>query len=566
MRWTTIAHQIWQPEGWLIVLLAACYAVPLMRLVTLPFRSGARWLVPMCRAAGAWEIFVSPVRDTAGTAFLLGGALWQGWRGILLASGDAFAAAGAAIVLPIAALALRRQVRADRFDLLAFLQRWPTVHPQEWFDHLLCLSGIVRHAFPERPARTIDPARLDFRSGKPSSQELGFEAFIVGAASTALLARLVLLSRKRGAGFLRASASALATVWGARLAEIAQAAVTVEGRAHLPEAGGAEIFLFTHGSLLDFALVPLVLASRPLAGDAGSAAPADGLPSFLLAKDHFRDNFFLYRILGLGRVAEELGMIFVERGLKRDAQRARRVTSAAAAKVVQGGAPLAIFPQGTRAAAFRNSRGKLLDAAYYTVGPRERLRADGKHLKKGAAHIAVAAANAMPGSAREVRVVPVAIAGAAVACPRRRLRIFPGVHIRLRVGPPIVVGGSAPAGEAGSAPPGGGLSSDPVVERLHVRIDHDLRTAARVHAELERRFFEDMRGMLDAMKIDEISLAMKPWREGDTLLHAILDAIYTCPPARSRSFLGELIHHLLNFAPREELLALKARVADAVPL
>jgi hypothetical protein len=91
-----------------------------------------------------------------------------------------------------------------------------------------------------------------------------------------------------------------------------------------------------------------------------------------------------------------------------------------------------------------------------------------------------------------------------------------------------------------------------------------LKTLLRVHAMLERRFFEDLRGILSALELEEISLAVKPWRGNDFLLHAILDAIYACPIAARRALLHELARLLINFAPREDLLAFKGRVANTL--
>lgn len=552
MTLRSIADALWQLRPWMAWTLAALYAVPLLRLAGFPLECGGRFAMRINKLFGRWEHLAWPLRDTVVALWLIGGVVWQTWLGIEHGIWRHFLFAGAAIVLLLAGWGMRGFRRSAHVRLLEFVGRFPAIHPQEFFDHLLCSAGAIRHRLPDAPFAEIDPGCLDFRRGAPSASLVNALSLAVGAWSTLWLARLVLLARHAGGPeFLRSAASALAVVWGARICQLAQAALTVEGREKLPHPGGAEIFLFTHMSFLDFALAPLALAARPYPGN---LAAHNHLPSFLLAKDHFRDNVLLYRVLGIGRAAEAMGMIFVDRRRPGTPERAERVAKAAAAELLEGHGAMAIFPQGTRAVAFAGVRGERLDGAYYTVGSRERISADGKHLKRGAAHIAAEAAHqvAEAGVVREVpiRIAPIAIAGTAIACPRKSMRLFTNIHLRLRAGDPIVVDAAASAS----------------VEHLHARIDAALKGAGRVHAELERRFFEDMRGLVDPMQIEEIAIAMKPWRGEDYLVHAILDAIYACPAKRWRSFLGELVHALQNFATREELLAMKGRVAESVPL
>lgn len=558
MHWTVLADTLWQVRPWMLPVLLSLYAVPLLRLITLPFECGGRLSMPINRRFGQWEHLVRPLRDGVVDAYLIAGAAWLAWRGIAAADASLFAASGIALALAMTGIAMRAWRREAHLRLIAFAPRFPTIHPQEFFDHLLCSSGAVRHALPEQPFSRIDPAALDFRTGRPSRRGVGPIALLAGAWSTLWLARLVLFChRRRGADAARALASSLAVIWGSRTAQLARATVTVEGIAHLPPPGGPQMVLFTHMSFLDFALAPLALAARPdHRAPEEAVAPPDCLPCFLLARDHFRENFFYYRVLGIGRAAEALGMIFVERRRGEPRERAALITRTAAAALVDRAALLALFPQGTRVTPCVGARGERLDSAYYTVGSRERIGADGKHLKTGAARIALEAAREMGkrGERQPILIVPIALSGTGLACPRGSMRILPNIHIRLRVGDPIAV---EPLRQE---------AAPETVARLHSRIDGALKNSGRIHAELERRFFEDMRGLVDPLKIEEVAIAMKPWRGEDFLLHAILDAIYACPPRCWRTFVGELVHLLLGFASRDELLAFKGRVADAVPM
>lgn len=551
MRWIVIADSIWQVRPWTLPVLMAIYAIPLLRLLTFPVGGGGRFFTRLNRRFGQWEHLVSPARNWFVDWYLILGATWLAWRGMETATPHFFVAAGVALALAFTGFAMRAWRRKAHLCLLSFVQAFPAIHPQEFFDHLLSCAGAIRPCFPAHPFSTIDPARLDFRTGSPSRRGVGVRTLLAGAWSTMWLARLILLMHRRGDRCtLRAVASSLAVVWGSRIAQLARAAVTVEGREHLISESGPQMYLFTHMSFLDFAFVPLALAARP-----GAEGQVNYLPAFLLAKDHFRDNFLYYRLLGIGRTAEVLGMIFVERRRGEPAERARLVAHIAASQLVAGEAVLAIFPQGTRAAAYVGARGERLDSGYYTVGSRERIRADGKHLKKGAAHIALDAAREIESrkQRQSVRLIPIAFSGTGIACPKGSMRIMPNIHIRLRVGDPILVD---------PTPEDDGVALD----RLHARIDNALKGIGRVHAELERRFFEDMRGLVDPLKIEEVAIALKPWRGEDYLLHAILDAIYACPAKAWRPAIGELVHLLLNFASRDDLLAFKGRIANTIPM
>lgn len=556
-----LADQLWIVPAWVLIPLGLLYLVPLLRLITAPFAWGWRPFMQLNRLFGKWEYAVGGVRELVGTPYLVGGLCWNTWVFARWGGTHQLMRIGVATLLLLAVVLFRRARHRSADDLLRFARANPLVHPQEFFDHLLCCSGAVRHALSDIAHRTIDPRAIDFRDGRGSDKPLRLRDKLAGCWSTVRLSRLALRACDAERESAREMLSALALIWATRIAQLVRAAVTVERHEQLPAPGGPQLFLFTHGSFLDFAFAALVLAARPR--DEGT--PLRALPSFLLAEDHFRRNPILYRLLGIGRVAEQAGMLFVERRREGDdeaavAERAQRITEEAARMLVEEGAELALFPQGTRAVPLRGRRGERLDAAYYTVGPRWRIRADNRHLKRGAAHIAVEATHALStqktAGGMRVWVAPIAITGAAMAAPRGSMRLLPNVHIRLRIGEPLLLTRASMATRNRAAD----------VDRIHRWIDDALKGVGRVHAELERRLFEDVRDTLDALQMEEFSIALKPWRGEDSLVHATLDAIYACPPKHWRPFLGELIHLLLNFASRDELLAFKGRVADAVPL
>ncbi len=554
MEWVEYADDIFELRLWLAPLLLALFLIPIVRIATAPFEYGGRYFMKLNRRFGQWEHVAMLPRDFLAAPYLALFAIWQAVRAIELSDWEKGAASLIAVALIALCFSQRCFRRRGHLKLVEFASRWPGIHPREFFDHMLCASGALRHVFPERPFQTIDHTNMDFSSASGSWH--WWSALMRGVWSTVWIARLILLSAKNFENSaLRKTASALALVWAGRAAELSRAQVSVSGRERLQNDAGLDIFLFTHASYLDFALAAVALAARPQVDD--TEVPSRCLPTFLVAKDHFRDNPFYYSVLGIGRVAEALGMIFVERSGSRDS--AKLIGAKAAEMLSTGDVDLAIFPQGTRAVPCVNHKRERIDSAYYTVGTRARIKDDGKHLKKGAAHIAVQTAQALEerGIKQNVRLLPVALSGTGIACPKGSIKIKAYASMRLNVGEPIII---RPAQTSEIS-----TQYDEFVEQLHSRIDVTLKSAAHVHATLERRFFEDIRSMLEPLELEEISLAMKPWRGDDYLAHAILDAIYACKPDKWRAYLNEFVRLMLDFAPRAELLAFKGRVAESVP-
>lgn len=555
MNWTAIANGLWQVHPYTAVIIGMVFFVPLCRLITFPIRYGGRIFMKLNRISGIWEEMVSPFRNTFGILYLAGAAAWQINLFMLSRMPEHIGCAAASVALIAIAFANSRWKKMSRLNLTDFAEKFPTMHPQEFFDHMLCSQAAIGHRLPEIPFRGIDPTSLDFSgSGKKS---VSFGARAIGAWSTYRIARLLLLvDRTFGQKVLCEVAPALTAIWSTRVCQLIEARVSALGLERIPKSNALQIYVYTHKSFLDFVVAPLI----PLA-----VALRDGresrklLPHFLMAMDHFRKNILLYRILGIGRAAEAIGMMFVRRDGGGAAERARAVAEDAAKKLVFEDFDLAVFPQGTRALPYPDAKTEHLDAGYYTVGPKDRIRADGKHLKKGVAFIATEAARMLidAGSSQDIRIIPVAIKGTSLACPKGSTSIAAGIGISLEAGEPITLTPSSI----------GGITDDMIssfASALHDRIDFSLKTTAEVHAELERRFFRDIHGMLDPLRFDEIAVAMKPWRGDDYLVHAILDVIYTCHPDKRRPLLGELVHSILNFASRDEILAFKSKAVDSL--
>ncbi|MBT3180922.1 MAG: 1-acyl-sn-glycerol-3-phosphate acyltransferase, partial [Deltaproteobacteria bacterium] len=353
----------------------------------------------------------------------------------------------------------------------------------------------------------------------------------------------------------------IATIWATRILQLIEGKLCIEGLEKLHGKNSHTIFLFTHKSFLDFliaSLVPIITAMR--------SNSKRRVPLFLLAMDHFKKNFILYRVIGIGKIAEALGMIFVNRSDSGNKDRATAVIESATKKLIYEDVDLAIFPQGTRVYPYPPQTDEPYEAGYYTVGSKDRLCSDGGHLKKGASFIAtdVALSLASSGDSKPLKIVPVAIGGTAKACPRGKMRINSGIELRLTIGDPILL--TASSVEDITKSDSDKFESDRIefATKLHNRIDSSLKDASKIHSELERRFFKDTHDMLDPLQMDEVALAMKTWRGDDYLVHAILDCIYTCPKKIWRQLLGELTHNMLNFTDRNGLLDFKGKVASNI--
>jgi len=555
MEWTEFAIQFFQFRLWLFYIVAALYVVPLLRLVSFPLSLGHPFFMFFNKSLGLLEHAVSWFRDTVVVLYLFSFGLWHLFFGIDTAHQGKIILGIAALALVALSAANRVWKKNARQRLIDFVRHYPTIHPKEFFSHLLCSSGGFRHSLPKRPYRLVDPAHLDFRS--KNGKRLPIRNVIAEIWSTIWCTRLSLLALKwRGRDFLRSVASAMAVIWGTRMAELSRAEVIVDGADRLSEIHGFNIYVFNHSSFFDFAMVPVVMAAR-----AGAVlGDMNNFPRFLVAKDHFLDNPVFHRILGIGRVAEEAGMVFVERKEKEAA--ARVVVEDAAVKLVRDGIDLAVFPQGTRAVPKIAANGERLEAGYYTVGRPARMKRDGDHIKKGAAHIATCAAIILAQEKidADINIVPVAIKGTSIIAPKGTMRMKSSVTVRLNVGNPIIVR----TAEVKGIDDDSGQAYTDFVRRLHERIDHELKSVVGVHANLERRFFEDMRMVAEPLDIEEMAIAMKPWRGDDYLVHAILDCIYACKPNDWYPLLGRLMYLIRNDAPRDDFLAFKGEIVDKI--
>lgn len=557
MNWYSLADQVFAPHHATIIVLCILFVVPLIRLLTFPLALKQHWSIRLNAIVGFGEHSVKWIRDWIGIPFLVCAVGWNVYR-------EHYIVAGIAVLLIVTNELYRMRRRDGIIAFLDFIKAHPDIHPQEFFIHYYAAFGPLGCRCPREPRRRITPERLDFQRNGSTDGRRSMLPMLKSARYMMIFTKLIITAHKaRGASFARRVGSSLAVVGATRLAQLVRATITIEGAEKLKSIFMPHLYCFNHTSAFDFVIAPLLLfAHHRISGADISLAPC-----FLLAKDHFRDSLLLYRIIGLGRAAEILGMIFVERR-KRSRESGDTVIQLAVDKLLNDTMPIAIYPQGTRARTRRGVGCTTLDGAYYAVGGRKRLKQEGNHIKRGAALIAANAALrlAREGVTGEVNLIPAAFVGAARVLPRKSIRVRKGENVTIRVGDPITVS-TAMIEQLGLASDVDVLSETYLefVNAIHHRIDNGLKTTYRVHPELERRFFEDIRDQLDHLRMEELSIAMKQWRREDYLVFVILDYIYTCPHKYWRTLLGQLAHLILTDAPRADFVELKVRVADYIP-
>ncbi|MBI4365444.1 MAG: hypothetical protein HY543_01345, partial [Deltaproteobacteria bacterium] len=295
-------------------LLLLGYAIPCLRLLLRAMGRPryARWRRRVNYPIGCLEWAIQSVRDSLG---LVAWTAWLGYAAWLSAVPRLGLAAQAAppawpsLAIGAAAvglsLAARRMKRAHRVRLLAYAARFPRIQPGEYFQAFFAGFGPLPLALPDDPPLRTLPT-LDFRRGKKA--RLRVWPVLHGAFSTSFIARQMFLARRvHGPAGAMPSLDGLMQIWGARMMLLGRLRVIVEGIERAAQIRGQCVLCFNHKSALDFAVALAVLGLI----DFPHRPP--WRIRFLAARDHFLDNWFFYRGIGIGRAIEIAGMIFVNR-------------------------------------------------------------------------------------------------------------------------------------------------------------------------------------------------------------------------------------------------------------
>lgn len=440
------------------------------------------------------------------------------------------------VLVFVVVLAVRR-LRLRQFrTLFDYAAQHPGMRPEQFYHYYKLRFCVLPMRLQTMVGADLQLPVIDFRK----SQQLrrSYYPGLPSVWATFLMARLgPLILRLLGQDYLKKVCDQLTTIWTARICQLAQIRIEAEGLENLDQITGPVIMVSNHKSIYDFLVTPLVL---------GLAKFTNRPPlrlRYIAAKDHFLDNFFIYRIVRIGMAMQAVGMIFVDRSGKDG----KAAIDQAVDQLLSTGVDIAIYPQGTRAAGQRDTQGQRWDAGYFAVGDQKRQTKEGGHLKKGAAHLAMRVASRTP-----VWILPVTVHGTANVCPKKGLEVQLNETVKVVIGKPFCI----------QNPPSEEAAYTQAVEALHQKIDQALIDSSGIIPRLDQRLLTDSRRVLRAEQIDRFAEVLRERRvQKDVLFFAIADQIYGHPLAQQAGLLFQFMNSAIIGATREELLAMKAQIA-----
>ena len=465
------------------------------------------------------------------------------------------------IVLGVVSRWWRRQ---GMVPMMEYVRRNPRTHPDRYWDHFYRRFGFLPHRVPHRESLLIDATHVDFKEGKKPRQKrwtvpkIAYHTFLmVGVAKLAF--------KQKGAQYLQQVGSGISMIWAVNIIKVCRMEVSVERNAlaqTIPR--GKKIFAITHKSFLDFCIAPLAFYRENPDGSAASF-----MPSIMVAKDHFKDNIFLYRILGLGQLIEAWGMVFIDRKSKKNRKlKAKQSIDLSVKSLISGQEnSFAIYPQGHRARGQFFRDGSRWDAGYFCVKDSRRVK-EGTYFRKGLGYIAVDCAICLLKLqlAGPVSILPVAILEVGTACPLGSIKIQSECSVKIRIGAPIIV---KPEEFLDLKE----LPFHAIAKRTEYlnRIDSvtretnlALQNLLEIRSRLERRFYIDLNDItVDKMAVEEMSVALKEWRDEGELVYSILDCVYALPVNKWHNYLRDLANVLRHNGSKNDLVELRSRVCDA---
>jgi 1-acyl-sn-glycerol-3-phosphate acyltransferase len=375
---------------WIAIVALFFYLTPFTRLVTRPLRAlmegRSEWkfpFSPILVKIGRWEYLLGPLRDRILSIILLGYVIYH-WFTESPLSQDTLIASSLIVFYNLLAIVTIRYRDGIRLRLAEMARVHSNIHPQDFFDLLYAMLSPWPPPFPEKGFRTVEYHEADYRTGQPPSHTLS--PLLESVLSTNTLARMAIIAFKRvGPDHGRDAFDGLARLWGSRVAQLFRARLHTTFRQAIPVLEGKTVLIFNHKSMLDFGLNFFALGDvRVLSRTSLGPGTRHLRPRFIAAKDHFIDNPFVYSWVGLGKVIENAGMIFINRKQKGKGWLAM---AEAAEKLVTSDVEIAVYPQGTRAYPLHSTTGERLDAGFYTTFTPKTWEDPVGHLKPGTAHL-----------------------------------------------------------------------------------------------------------------------------------------------------------------------------------
>jgi len=528
------------PLAWVALISLFFYLTPFLRLLTRPVRALLApknkffpvSFHPFLVRIGRLEYLLGPFRDRLLSVILLSIVFYLWFKESPL-DRETLLASSLIVFYNLLAILTIRYRDGIRLKLAEIARCHSNTHPEDFFRLFYISLSPWPPTFPVSGLREIDFRDTDYRSGKPAI--LSRWPIVESALATSTLARMAILSFKRvGPEYGRDAFDGLARLWGSRVAQIFQCHLQIHGAQDIAPIEGKTLLLFNHKSYLDFALNFFAL---------GSIHKSDGRhlrPRFIAAKDHFIDNPIIYGWIGLGKVIENAGMIFINR----EKGKGWAAMQQAAEKLVNSDVEIAVYPQGTRAYFMRSPSGERLDAGYYTTCTKKTWDQELGHLKPGTANLILDTLLALRERGEtKLNILVTGILGSAIAGPKGSFKAQSEAEVSFRILPlwtlftDFVAGAQAPRGTEATNP----------AERLY------LERAQALQSELNRKMLEATQWHqylttrlpveLEKLSIGgpEVERAMERLRQaetaGDGRPFILLDRIFSLEPTLWERFL-----------------------------
>lgn len=431
--------------------------------------------------------------------------------------------------------------------LAEFLREHPRIHPDDFFYlYKRELAFGLPRLFLNKSFRDILPQNADFRC--KSRAQIKSNILLFCLIDTMYFTYMVMIAlRKLGPDYAREVADPIANMWGKRMLSWARNSLVVEGLEKFQGKAGKFLLIFNHKSSLDFvftffALSEVVVGERHLR------------PRFIVAKDHFKDNPLIYRVLGIGRAIEVLNMVFIER---KNRKKSFENLKQAAKFMVDKDIDIAIYPQGTRATGNFDRAGKRRDAGYYTTVSPKSLNKTRPHLKKGTAYLIFDTLQELHerDSSENLNLVFIGVDGTANTLPRGSLKVQTENQIRYVIGDILTLSPQV-LNEILNEDQNGNefeQARSHFVDQMHELIDQKLKEAMNLHVILKKRFLTDIKGALgyENDKIAMIAQALDEAAQYGDEVFQIIDRIYSLPTQEWNGYLSQLCQILQGKPERD---------------
>jgi len=437
-----------------------------------------------------------------------------------------------------------------------FIRNYPLVHPEIFFSrYKMDLAYGCVDFFSSNNILEIMPNEADFTlSKRPDQRAL---IFLKGMVDTGYLAHICFDALKKlGKQYVFDVFDQVGSLWGKRILQLSHTRFVIKGAEKLEGKNGKFILVFNHKSSFDFILTFFALSQIKVNN-------RHLKPRFILAQDHFKDNWLVYNLMAVGKICEAVHMVTISRNNRKKSYENLKL---AAKFIVEKDIAVAIYPQGTRAAGNYDRSLKRRDAGYYTTISKRDLTSDLAHIKKGTSYLifdTLLELNRCANS-QELNIVFIGIKGAGITFPKSSIKVQTESEIEFKVGD--VVSLSPHLMEELSS----SVDSEEFdhykkkfLSEMNYLINNKLKEVLGHDQMLTQRYLTELKGQFrfDDDKIDAVkSSLLESCEETDGVYH-ILDRVYSLPTPQWNGYLSQLSQLLLEKSDQSRLQLLLEEVS-----